>query len=145
MDTNLCSLALAKVVKETAEKEARKNVKTGRHPVSFVARIDGTLSVAPNGTRDIRTEINYKRAFGFLCDILVRRAGVDETILEDVIRSVVGSAISDDEEANETIETLIKTIDRELTSVVRSVPSNGRVTTKLTVEFEEAPVALAVA
>jgi hypothetical protein len=136
MDTNLCSLALAKVIKEKAGKAARDSVKPGKYPVDFVARITGSLNVAEDGKRNVRAEVDYKKAFGLLCDTLVKRYGLDESILEDVIRSIVESTLKFGQVSGATA-TIIETVEQETTEIVASVDRRGSVTTKLKVELTD--------
>jgi hypothetical protein len=129
MDMDLQTIALAKVIKENPAKTARANLRPGRHSVDFTARITGSINVAPDGKRSVRTEVNYKNALATLCDRMIRSGAINGKVIDDVLRDVMQAG------ENEDMLGIVNQAEKDVTSEVRKVGCKGRVTTSLQVEF----------
>lgn len=135
MDLNLdvCSLAVAKAIKDGPKKAARENIKPGRYPVAFAAKITGAVTVNADSTQTIYKEVDYKAALTRICTTIVRQYGVDIGMMDDLLRSL----IADESDLDTDIADVVETIEKEVKKQSYKRPTKGRVTTNLQIEFEE--------
>lgn len=133
-DLDLQTLVLDRIIKEGPGKTARANVGPGTYPVDFVAHITGSVKVAPDGKRDVKTQVDYKQAFTSLCWMLVRDGTINEQLIGDVIRDMMTIA----EAPRDDIGTAVTEAEAEVTSVVREADRKGTVTTRLNVAYASA-------
>lgn len=59
---SLTTLALSRLVKESAEKAARAQVQPGEYPVDLTVHVSGTMTVAPDQTYQPTSSIPWKKA-----------------------------------------------------------------------------------
>lgn len=140
--TDVRLVALAKVIKDKALKNARQGLSIGTHNLDFAVRVTGFLKVGENG--ESRETVDWKAAFATAIGMLQEQCSLREVELtQEQIADLIGVIFRQDTAAMAFSAPFVALIEREenrFTRVTGTKPKNGSITTKLNCEFVPLPV-----
>jgi multidrug efflux pump subunit AcrB len=126
------TVAVAKVIKEKAVKEASKNLDPGKYDVELLVRILGSFTKGEDYEQRVTAKINY----ALLASLALSKVNKEtrDTIVEDFLMSMGRSETSD--EHKKLIDQIKDEIQPKLDEIkgMTTTKMTGKVTTDLSIE-----------
>ncbi len=133
---NIATVALSKVIKETALKAARAGLAVGSHAVDFTVRVHGRMNVAEDTEKIPTVSIPMKETLA----LFIRYCGITREAAMLILERAMNDALAESSQGTGAIAEAMPIINETMDSVVAPLlarltktPVKGMVTTKLNI------------